>query len=1164
MVDFVHLHVHTQYSILDGANRIPELIAKAVMDGMRGIAITDHGNMFGVKIFHEEAAKQKAFTPIIGCETYVARRHRTKISDMVDRKGDHLILLAKDWQGYHNLTKLISLSWIEGFYYKPRIDKELLKLYHEGLICSSACLAGEIPRSILNGNLEKTEHIISEYKDIFGDDFYLELMRHQPTDPGRDAGVFQRQQVVNEALIKLSKRMDVKLLATNDAHFLDETDADAHDRLLCLNTGKDMDDPTRLRYTGQEWVKTRFEMEELFRDIPEAVRNTMEVFEKIENYPLDREPIMPDFPIPEGFSDGDEYLHHLTYEGAKQRYKEITPELRERIEFELATVKRMGYPGYFLIVADIIRAAREMGVSVGPGRGSSAGSVVAYCTRITDIDPLKYGLLFERFLNPDRVSMPDIDVDFDEDGRDKVFKWVVDKFGKDKVAQVITFGTMAAKMAIRDVARVQKLKLDESDRLAKMVPDKVGITLKQAFNEVPELEVERHSSNPLIVETLKFAQTLEGSVRHTGLHACGIVIGKDDLIDHVPVIWNKDSKILVTQFDGKHIESVGMLKMDLLGLKTLSIINDAIKNIKLSRGEDVIIEDIPFDDGPTWQLFSKAKTTGIFQFESDGMKKYLKELKPSRIEDLIAMNALYRPGPMEYIPQYINRKFGREKIEYDIPVMEEYLKETYGITVYQEQVMLLSQLLGGFTKGQADSLRKAMGKKDEPLMNELKPQFFENCRKKNYDETIALKIWEDWKSFAKYAFNKSHAVAYAYVAYRMGYLKANYPPEFMAAVLSRNMSDITEITLFIEECKRMNIPVLGPDVNESDLHFFVNKKGEIRFGMAGIKNVGENAALSIMEERNNNGLYTSIFDFIQRVDLRSVNKRSLESLAKAGAFDGFEGIHRAQYFYKMNGEDTIFLEKLLRYANDYQARANSTQHSLFGTEEKTFLPDLTVPKCEPWTKMEQLRQEKEITGFYITGHPLDDYKKEIENFCSVPVSELKTEIKSYKGREVTFAGVVSSSVQKIGKNGKQYGSFIVEDYFDSIQFTLFSEDLLKFKHFLDEGTYVYIKARVEPRFDSPEQLNLKISSMTLLADVFEKFAKMITVMIRLDDLNGDLVEKLRELAKKHKGKCNLKIQLVDDVDEKIIIDLTAKKMKIEPREFIKELDGFPEVKYRVG
>ncbi len=1164
MVDFVHLHVHTQYSILDGANRIPELIAKAIRDGMRGIAITDHGNMFGVKIFHEEASKQKDFKPIIGCETYVARRDRFKVSDMVDRKGDHLILLAKDYQGYNNLSRLISLSWTEGFYYKPRIDKELLKLYHEGLICSSACLAGEIPRSILNGNLEKTEHIINEYKEIFGDDFYLELMRHQPTDPGRDASVFQRQQVVNEALIKLSRKTGVKLLATNDAHFLDETDADAHDRLLCLNTGKDIDDPTRLRYTGQEWVKTRNEMEELFRDVPEAVKNTMEVFEKITHYELDREPIMPDFPIPEGFSDGMEYLRHLTYEGAKKRYNEITPELTERIEYELATVKFMGYPGYFLIVADIIRAAREMGVSVGPGRGSSAGSVVAYCMRITDIDPLKYGLLFERFLNPDRVSMPDIDVDFDEDGRDKVFRWVVDKFGKNKVAQVITFGTMAAKMAIRDLARVQKLKLDESDRLAKMVPDRAGITLKQAFNEVPELEAERHSSNPLIVETLKFAQTLEGSVRHTGLHACGIVIGKNSLIDHVPVIWNKDAQILVTQFDGKHIESVGMLKMDLLGLKTLSIINDTLKNIKLSRGEDVIIENIPLDDGPTWQLFSQAKTTGIFQFESDGMKKYLKDLKPNRIEDIIAMNALYRPGPMEYIPQYINRKFGREKIEYDIPVMEEYLKETYGIAVYQEQVMLLSQLLGGFTKGEADSLRKAMGKKDEPLMNELKPKFFENCKKSGYSDAISMKIWEDWKSFAKYAFNKSHSVAYAYVAYRMGYLKANYPPEFMAAVLSRNMSDIKEITNFIEECRRMDIPVLGPDVNESDLHFFVNKKGEIRFGMAGIKNVGENAALSIMDERNKNGLYKNIFDFTQRIDSRAVNKRSLESLAKAGAFDGFEGIHRAQYFYKSNGEDSIFLEKLLKYANDFQAQANSIQHSLFGAEEKVLLPDLTVPKCEHWTRIEQLRQEKEITGFYITGHPLDDYKREIENFCSVPVSELKTEMKAYKGREVSFAGVVSSSVQKIGKNGKQYGTFIVEDYFDSIQFTLFSEDLLKFKHFLDEGTYVYIKARVEARFDSPEQLNLRISSMTLLADVFEKFAKLVTVMIRLDDLNGALVKNLRETAKKYKGKCNLKIQLMDDDDEKMYVDLASKKMKIDAREFIKEINGFPEIKYRVG
>ncbi len=1162
MVDFVHLHVHSQFSILDGACRIPELIAKAVGDGMKAVAITDHGNMFGVKIFHEEARKYKDFKPIIGCETYVARRHRKERSEVIDRKGDHLILLAKNFKGYTNLVKLISYSWTEGHYYKPRIDKELLRQYHEGLIASSACLAGEIPRAIANGSLEKAEAAIREYQEIFGEDFYLEVMRHSTTDPKRDTSVFKRQEVVNEALIKLSQKTGAKLIATNDSHFLNEIDADAHDRLLCLNTGKDIDDPTRLRYTGQEWIKTRLEMQDLFSDIPEALTNTMEIVEKIENFELNRSPVMPDFPLPEGFTDADEYLRHLTYEGAQKRYSEITPEITERIDYELATVKRMGYPGYFLIVQDFIRAAREMGVCVGPGRGSAAGSVVAYCTRITDVDPLKYDLLFERFLNPDRVSMPDIDVDFDEDGRDKVLKWVVEKYGSDKVAQVITFGTMAAKMAIRDLARVQKLPLQEADKLAKMVPERPGITLEQAFNEVPELKDARQSKNPLIAETLKFAETLEGSVRHTGIHACGIIIGRDSLIEHVPLTTSKDSELLVTQFDGKHIESVGMLKMDFLGLKTLAIINDTYRNIRQSKGVEVNDENIPFDDDKTYQLFSMGKTTGIFQFESDGMKKHLKDLKPNRIEDLIAMNALYRPGPMEYIPRYIQRKHGKEKIVYDIPVMEKYLKETYGITVYQEQVMLLSQLLANFTKGEADSLRKAMGKKDEPLMNKLKPKFMKNCKDNGYDEAVVHKIWKDWESFARYAFNKSHSTCYAYVAYRMAYLKAHFPAEFMAAVLSRNMTDIKEITNFIEESRRMGIPVLGPDVNESDLHFIVNKKGEIRFGMAGIKNVGENACRSIVEERAAHGLFKDVFDFVQRVDLRSVNKRSLESLAKAGAFDSFGDINRAQYFYKYPGEESIFLEKLLKFGNDFQTQSSSIQHSLFGTAEKVQLAELTVPNCEPWTKLEQLRHEKEITGFYISGHPLDDFRCEMENFCMVTVSQLKADLNPYKGKEVSFAGVVTAANHKTGKNGKPYGSFIVEDHFDSIQFTLFSEDYLKLKHFLEAESFVYIKAKVEPRFDSPDQLALRVNNVSILAEVLDKMAKNITITIRIDELTPAMVAIFKDLAKKHKGKCNLTFQILDE-EEKIHIDLPASKIRVNAREFLKEMEAKVEVSYAI-
>jgi DNA polymerase-3 subunit alpha len=989
------------------------------------------------------------------------------------------------------------------------------------------------------------------------------MMRHPATDPTRDNSVISRQNIVNEALIGLSKKSGVKLIATNDVHFLNEQDADAHDRLLCLNTGKDLDDPSRLRYTGQEWFKTRMEMEELFRDLPEALENTMEIYGKIETYKLDREPIMPDFPIPEGYKDADEYLRKLTYQGASKRYKEITPEITERIEFELQTIQRMGYPGYFLIVQDFLNAAREMDVSVGPGRGSAAGSVVAYCTRITDIDPLKYDLLFERFLSLDRVSMPDIDIDFDEDGRDKVLKWVVEKYGNDKVAQVITFGTMAAKMAIRDISRVQKLPLAEANRLAKLVPEKPKITLRQAYKEVQELDEARRSNNPLVSETLKFAEILEGSVRHTGLHACGIIIGKHSLIDHIPVTTSKDSDLLVTQYAGEYIEKVGMLKMDFLGLKTLAIIKDAVKNIRRSANLELDIEDIPFDDPLTYQLFSQGKTTGIFQFESDGMKKYLRELKPNRIEDLIAMNALYRPGPMEYIPRFINRKHGREKIEYDVPAMEKYLKDTYGITVYQEQVMLLSQELAGFTKSQADSLRKAMGKKIESLMAELQPKFFVGCLKNGIAEPLARKIWTDWESFARYAFNKSHSTCYAYVAYRMAYLKAHYPAEFMAAVLSRNMNDIKEITNFTEECARMAIHVLGPDINESESRFVVNKKGEIRFGMAGIKNVGENAVQSIIEEREKNGQFKDIMDLVTRVDLRSVNKRCLESLAKAGGFDNFQGTHRAQFFFKPPGEELIFMEKLLKYANDFQSSASSMQHSLFGGEQEILMPRFELPVCEPWNKIEQLNYEKETIGFYLSGHPLDDFKLEIENFSTVSIGELKSDLAAFKGREVIFAGMVTESTQKTGKTGKQYGSFIVEDYIDSIQLMLFSEEYLKVKHFLEPGSFVYIKARVESRYDAPDQINLRIQTVTLLQEVFEKFGKSIMLSLLLKDVDRELIAQLITLAKKHKGKHLLKIQVKDE-EEKLTVDLPSKKLRVDAKELALSLHDYPGIGFKIN
>ncbi len=1162
MVDFIHLHLHTQYSILDGACRIREMVGKAVSLGMKGVAVTDHGNLFGTMEFAEAAAKQKDFKPIFGCETYVAHRSRFEKTELTDRKGDHLILLAKNATGYKNLLKLISFSWTQGHYYKPRIDKELLKQYHEGLIASSACLAGEIPRAIHAGNVAKAEQVVLGYKELFGDDFYLEVMRHPATDPTRESGVYERQMAVEKEIVKLARKHQVKLLATNDVHFLNEVDAEAHDRLLCVNTGKFMDDPDRMRYTGQEWFKSKEEMNKLFADIPEALENTIEVLGKVESFSLYKDPVMPDFPLPEEFSDPDEYLRHITYEGAKKRYPDLTPEIVERIDFELATVRKMGYPGYFLIVQDFLNAAREMGVSVGPGRGSAAGSVVAYCIRITDVDPLRFDLLFERFLNPDRVSMPDIDIDFDEDGRDRVLKWVVKKYGPEKVAQVITFGTMAAKGAIRDVGRVQRLPLDEVGRLTKLVPTRPGITLKTAYEEVPELKAARSSSNKQIAETLRFAESLEGSVRQTGIHACGIIISRDNLMEHIPVTTSKESDLLVTQFDGEYIEKVGMLKMDFLGLKTLSIIKDAVQNIRNSRGIEVDTENLPFDDAETYELFSLGKTTGIFQFESDGMKKYLRDLKPNKIEDLIAMNALYRPGPMDYIPSFIARKHGREKIAYDIPVMEKYLKDTYGVTVYQEQVMLLSQELAGFTKGQADSLRKAMGKKIEAMMEKLKPQFFEGCMQNGHDLAVVTKIWKDWEAFANYAFNKSHSACYAYLAYREGWLKAHYPAEFMAAVLSRNLTELKEITLFLDECKRMHIPVLGPDVNESSTAFVANKRGEIRFGMAGIKNVGEAAVKAIETERIANGPYATIFDMTRRINSHMVNKRCMESLAKAGAFDCFENTHRAQYFYQENSDDLIFLEKIIRHATDYQARKDSIQQSLFGEAEEIHFKEITLPECRPWSKLEQLKFEKDVTGFYMSGHPLDDYHFELEQFCNKTIEDLKHDLKSLKGKEVTFAGIVIEANHKVGKTGKPYGSFVVEDYFNFISITMFSEEYLKWKHMLEEGQYVFLKARIESRFDNPDQMTIRINQVILLSEVMEKFSKVLSLTLMLNELTVDTIHHLHQAAKKFHGKCRMRIR-VHDPDDNVTIDLPCKKYRVNPKEMIQALEELPEVHVRV-
>ncbi|MCU0472750.1 MAG: DNA polymerase III subunit alpha [Bacteroidales bacterium] len=1161
MAVFSHLHVHTQYSILDGASSIPLLIDKVKSLGMEAIAITDHGNMFGAKEFHNFCSK-KGIKPILGCEIYVAKRSIADVTGKEDRSGDHLILLAKNLKGYKNLIKLVSTAWITGFYYKPRIDKELLTQYHKGLIASSACLAGEIPDEILNGTIAGAEAALKSYLDIFGDDFYLEVQRHETYDPEADRSAFPLQQKVIEVLKKLSAKYNVKLIATNDVHFINAEDAEAHDRLICINTAKDIDDPDRLRYSKQEYLKTEEEMRKIFSDIPGAVENVAELVAKIEKYKLDHDPIMPEFDLPDGYTDKDEYLRFLTYNGAKERWGTLTNEQTERIDFELHTIAKMGFPGYFLIVQDFLRAAREMGVSVGPGRGSAAGSAVAFCLRITDIDPIKYGLLFERFLNLDRISMPDIDIDFDEDGRDSVLKYVVNKYGHDKVAHIITFGSMAAKMAIRDVARVQKLPLPDADRLAKLVPERPGVTLSQAYTEVPELAKERESSNKLISQTLKYAEVLEGSVRQTGVHACGIIIGKDSLDNYIPLCTAKDTDLYATQFDGSHVESVGLLKMDFLGLKTLSIIRDAIDNIRKSKGIEIDLERMPLDDKLTFELFSNGETTGIFQFESTGMKRYLRDLKPNRFEDLIAMNALYRPGPMEYIPKFIRRKHGLEKIDYPLPVMEKYLSDSYGITVYQEQVMLLSQLLGGFTKGEADSLRKAMGKKKKSIMDEMKVKFQEGCSKNGYDENIVNKIWSDWEAFAQYAFNKSHSTCYALVAYQTGYLKANYPAEFMAAVLSRNISDIKKITTFMDETRRMGMEVLGPDVNESNVKFTVNKDGNIRFGLGGIKGVGESAVLQLIEEREKNGTYKDIYDLVERVNLNSLNKKNLEAMAVAGSFDCFDNIIRAQYF-SLDTRGTSFIESLIRYGNNAKTIKLSSSNTLFGDAGGFDLINPEPSVCPDWPKLEKLNREKEVIGIYLSSHPLDDFKLEIDTFTTATLADLQN-LREYLEREVTVAGMVTDTKNGIGKNGKPYGSFTLQDYTDSFRFILFDKDYLDNSKFFITGYYLLIKGRVQKKRYREEELEFSIRKITLLSSVKDELIKTVTLKINPENMSNEMINELKEMIRENKGETELRFLFVDS-DDKISLPMFSRTLRVRlNNEFISYLDDHPGIDYKVN
>jgi len=1165
-----HLHVHTQYSTLDGASQIPALIDKAIADGMNAMAITDHGNMFGVKDFFDYAASigkktGKPFKPIIGCEVYVSPTSRFEKKGKEDRSGNHLILLAKNKTGYHNLVKLVSLGYIEGFYYKPRIDKEILEQYREGLIVSTACVAGEIPQHVLDGNIAAAEEAIVWFKERFADDFYIELQRHKTDKPGAATDVFPRQQEVNPILVELAQKHGVKCIVTNDVHFVNENEAEAHDRLLCISTQADVNDAKRMRYTQQEWFKTRAEMKAIFPDLLDALENTNEIAEKVEFYDINSAaPVMPDFPLPEGFDDADAYLRHLAYKGANERYgNDLDEMVRERIDFELETIKNMEYPTYFLIVWDVISAARTMGVSVGPGRGSAAGSAVAYCLRITDIDPIKYDLLFERFLNPDRISMPDIDIDFDDDGRGQVLQWVTEKYGRERVAHIVTFGTMAAKSAIKDVARVQNVPLAVAERLSKLIdeiPRDKKVNIKSAIDHVPSMKEALNSPDPLIADTIKYAQMLEGTIRQTGVHACGIVIGPDDLTNFVPIstVLDKetDKYILVSQYEGSVIEDVGLMKMDFLGLRTLSIIKEALSNIKQRHGIDLDLDAIPLDDKKTYELYSRGETTGTFQFESDGMKKYLRELRPTKFEDLIAMNALFRPGPMDYIPDFIARKHGRKAIQYDIPIMEERLKDTYGITVYQEQVMLLSRDLAGFTRGESDELRKAMGKKLIDTMKSLKEKFIAGCKANGHNEKAINKIWDDWVSFASYAFNKSHATCYSWVAYQTAYLKANYPSEYMAAVLSRNISNITEITKFMDECRRMGIEVLSPDVNESNLTFTVNKQGNIRFGLGAVKGVGVNAVATIVEERTKGGAFKDIFDFVERVSLQACNKKSMEALAQSGAFDNFTEIIREQFFAtSANGE--TFTEILLRFGGKMQSDKNMNQNSLFGGSNSVAITRPELPRVESWSILEKLNREKELIGMYLSAHPLDPFRLEIKHMTNTQLADFPLP----EGKEFAIAGLITSARNAISKNGKPWGALTLEDFSGSMEFRFFGQDYEKFQNYIKDGAPLFIRGSVQRNFrNEPEP---KIRTITYLSNIRNEALKNASITLPLNIITDELVNDLNTYVEANKGNTMLRFKIFDSETNQTV-EMFSRKQRINPsKEFMDYLEGL-DLEVRLG
>ncbi len=1161
MQPFIHLHVHTQYSVLDGQASVQKLVDKAIADGMPGLAITDHGNMFGIKEYYnyvnklngkvkgsiakaegalkeaQEASdeakaaelqaeidtlRRKIFKPIFGCEMYVAAGSLTEHRDKRDT-GRHLIVLAKNEKGYHNLIKIVSQAWTEGFYSHPRTDKDALRSHAEGLIVCSACLGGEIPRLILAGDIEGAEQTMLWFKEVFGDDYYVELQRHKTDRPGANTAVFDDQQIVNPVLVQLARKHGIKLVATNDVHFVNEDDAEAHDRLICVSTGKLLTDDNRMRYTKQEWMKTTAEMNEIWADIPEALSNTVEILDKVETYSIDHKPILPNFPLPDGFTDNDDYLRYLTYEGAKRRWGTPNKEQTERIDFELDTIKNMGFPGYFLIVQDFIQAGRDRGVSIGPGRGSAAGSAVAYCLGITPIDPIKYDLLFERFLNPDRISLPDIDIDFDDDGRGDVLKYVTEKYGEEKVAHIITYGTMAAKMAIKDVARVEQLSLAESNRLTKLIPrhmpevngKELKPTLKNCYEHVPEFKPELSSPNPLVRETLRYALELEGNVRGTGVHACGVIIGRDDITDWVPVSTATDkdgSKLLVTQYEGSVIEDTGLIKMDFLGLKTLSIIKEAIANIKLTQGIDLDIDNIPIDDRKTYELYSEGRTTGTFQFESPGMQKYLRELQPTVFEDLIAMNALYRPGPMSYIPDFIARKHGRSPIVYDIPVMEQYLKDTYGVTVYQEQVMLLSRLLANFTRGESDTLRKAMGKKLIDKMMALKEKFLKGGQDNGHNPQTLEKIWADWEKFASYAFNKSHATCYSWVAFQTAYLKANYPAEYMAAVLSRNLNDITKLTFYMDECKSMRISVKGPDVNESFAKFGVNKAGDIRFGLAGIKGIGGNVVNAIIAARDAGGPFESVYDFVERVDSSAMNRRNLENLALAGAFDCFSDVKREDFF-EANAKGVTLAEALARYGQSFQKDRDVQASSLFSDFEED-INTAGRPPVKPaqlWSDIEKLEREKELVGMYLSGHPLDPFFIDLKFGCNHTLKDFEEEGPLPENIEITLGGRVVDFQERTSRRGTQFGVLTIEDYSGTHEFSLFENAYVEYRKFGIKGMTLVIRGNYSRRFASSEP-RFQIRGIRLLDSAKDSIVSGLTIELDAKSVNENLHSLIKDFV----------------------------------------------------